>query len=443
MKHNEQLLQYLWKYRLYPANSLITTDGREVEVIDPGLQNHDAGPDFFNAKVKIGGQLWAGNVEIHGSSSDWFDHRHHSDKVYNSVILHLAEKVNQEIVNEAGQTVPQCRLIVPSSFRKNVSFLIHSDSKLPCQNLLCFLPKSLLDTCFPILTSERLERKADNVFTLLERFKNSWDEVFYVMLSRNFGFGVNAEAFHRLALSLPFKHVLKHSEDIFQVESLLFGQAGFLDDPDEVDEYYVKLRNEYLFLKTKYSLKSLSGHLFKRLRVRPRSFPELRIAQMASLLHSSGRLFSVILKEDDYNGLLSHFQTEPSAYWKNHFAFGKESKTISKSIGRGSLEVIVINTVAPILFAYGKSVSDESYCERAFYFLDLTKPEKNGVVREFEKGGIMPRNASDTQAMLQLAKEYCDKRKCFYCQIGHALLSSRGRSSIAKETGGGMSNGTN
>ncbi|MDI9603714.1 MAG: DUF2851 family protein [Bacteroidota bacterium] len=436
MKANEQLLQYLWKYKLYPISSLVTTDGREVEVIDPGIQNLDAGPDFFNAKVKIGEQHWAGNVEIHGSSSDWLLHGHHRDKLYNSVILHLAEKVNREVVNEAGWTVPQCRLEVPPSLLENAEFLIHGDNKLPCQSLLCLLPEKLIETYLPRLATERLERKTDDVFKLLERFKNSWDEVFYVMLSRNFGFGVNADAFYRLALSLPFNYLLKHQGDIVQLEALLFGQAGFLDDPitpngqdgsavpSERDDYYLKLREEYRFLKAKYSLKSLKSTPFKRLRVRPRSFPELRIAQMASLLHSSGRLFSVILKEETYDGMLSHFQTEPSGYWKSHFAFGKASKDTPKRMGKGSIEGIVINTVAPILFAYGTSLSDVTYRERAINFLELTKPEKNATVKAFEKGGVTPRNGADSQALIQLAREYCDKRKCFYCRIGHTLLSS-------------------
>ena len=437
MKPNEQLLQYLWKYQLYPTSSLVTTDGREVEVIDPGMQNRDAGPDFFNAKVKIGGQLWAGNVEIHGSSSDWEQHGHHRDKLYNSVILHLAEKVNREIVNEAGWTVPQCRLVVPSSLRENAGFLIHGDSKLPCQSLLCLLPEKLIETYLPRLTAERLERKTGDVFKLLKRFKNSWDEVFYVMLSRNFGFGVNADAFYRLALSLPFNYLLKHQGDIVQLEALLFGQAGFLDEPEpsERDDYWLKLREEYRFLKAKYSLKSLEGAPFKRLRVRPRSFPELRIAQMASLLHFSGRLFSVILKEETYNGMLAYFKTEPSSYWKTHFAFGKASKETPKRMGKGSVEGIVINTVAPILFAYGTSLSDETYRERAIHFLESTKPEKNATVKTFENGGVIPRNGADTQALIQLAREYCDKRKCFYCRIGHALLSSGEKPIATVETG--------
>ena len=290
--------------------------------------------------------------------------------------------------------------------------------------MLYSIPGGTVRSYLARLTIERLERKATDVHSLLKRFGNSWDEVFYVMLSRNFGFGVNADAFERLALSLPFKYLLKHREEAVQVEALMFGQAGLLDNPIEGDEYHALLRKEYAFLKAKYSLKSMEDYLFKRLRVRPRSFPELRIAQLASLLQSSGRLFSVMLEETDCNRLIERFQTEPSGYWKTHYAFGKESKTIPKKMGKASLEVIVVNTVVPLLFAYGKSISDESFAERALRFLEAMKPEKNAVVREFERAGIVPENAADTQALIQLRREYCDKRECLFCRIGYTLLST-------------------
>ncbi len=436
MIHDEQLLQYLWKYKLYPVDCLITTNGRVVEVIDPGIQNRDAGPDFFNAKIKIGGQLWAGNVEIHLASSDWMAHGHHRDKAYNSVILHLSEKVNQEIVNEAGQTVAQCRITVPDKLRESANFLLYSDRGLPCKHQLGTLPKGLIRTFLTRLTTERLERKTKDVQTLLKRFNHSWDEVFYVMLSRNFGFGVNADAFERLAISLPFKYVLMHRVDILHVEALLFGQAGLLDHSFENDPYHAMLREEYAFLKKKYSLKNLEGFLFKRSRVRPRSFPELRLAQLASLLHSSGRLFSAVVQENDCKRVMELFQTEPSLYWQTHYGFGRKSKSTPKKLGRPSLEIIIINTVVPILFAYGKSVSDDSYTDRALYFLELMKPEKNRIVRTFEEAGVVAHNAFDTQAIIQLKKEYCDKRECLSCRIGHALLSS-------SQTGTGMSHEAN
>lgn len=423
MIHNEQLLQYLWKYKLYSASSLITTDGRAIEVIDPGIQNKDAGPDFFNAKVKIDGRLWAGNVEIHGSSDEWYAHRHHIDKAYNSVILHLAEKITGEVVNQAGQSLPQCKLEVPEKFRENAQFLIHSDTNLPCKDQVMALPKVVLRSFLARLTIERLERKTNDVEMLLRRFHHSWDEVFYVMLCRNFGFGVNSDAFERLALSLPFKLLLKHRDDIFSLEALLFGQAGLLEDPVEGDEYHAALKQEYTFLKAKYTLKGLEGFLFKRLRVRPRSFPELRIAQLASLFHSSGRLFSVMLEEKDHHQLIERFQTEPSAYWQTRFAFGRESALTPKKMGRGSLEVILINTVVPLLFAYGRSVSDETYIDRALHFLESLKPERNAIVNEFSDAGVVAQNAADSQALVQLRREYCEKRECLACQIGHNVLS--------------------
>lgn len=424
MLHNEQLLQYLWKYKLFETDSLTTMDDQPIEVIDPGVQNRDAGPDFFNAKVKIGAQLWAGNVEIHLTSGDWYAHRHHLDKAYNSVILHLAEKVNDEVINEAGRSVPQCQVMVPDRFSENARYLLHSDTNLPCKHHIHTLPKGMMHSFLTRLAIERLERKSNDVFSLLKRFNHSWDEVFYVMLCRNFGFGVNGDAFERLALSLPFKLLLKHSDEIVSVEALLFGQAGLLEQTVAGDEYHAMLKSEYAFMKAKYSLKGLDAYLFRRLRVRPRAFPELRIAQLASLLHSSGRLFSVMLEEKDLKRLIDRFRTEPSTYWKTRYAFGKKSKETPKKLGIASLEIIIINTVVPILFAYGKSVSDDSYTERALHFLESIKPERNGVVSEFMGAGIIPRNAFDTQALVQLRREYCEKKECLACRIGHAVLST-------------------
>lgn len=436
MIHNEQLLQYLWKYKLYAPSSFVTSDRRAVEVIDPGVHNKDAGPDFFNAKVRINGQVWAGNVEIHVSSDDWYGHRHHLDKAYNSVILHVAEKVTAEVVNEAGQVVPQCALLVSERVRENAHFLLHSDTNLPCRHHLYSLPKVLVHSFLSRLSIERLERKSADVSALLARFKHSWDDAFYVMLCRNFGFGVNADAFERLALSLPFRVLLRHTDSLATLEALLFGQAGFLNEPIEGDAYHASLRSEYLFLKAKYALKELDAFLFRRLRIRPRSFPEVRIAQFASLLHASGRLFSVMLHEEDYNGVINRFLIEPSAYWQTHYAFGRESSLSSKKMGVSSLEIIVINTIVPLLFAYGKSVDDEMYGERALRFLEMVKPEKNRIVQEFREAGVVPENACDSQALVQLRREYCEKRECLTCRFGHALLARA-------QTGGGESSETN
>jgi len=304
-------------------------------------------------------------------------------------------------------------------------YLLQNDSRVACQNFLPSIPPLFLNSFLSALSIERLERKTSDIAVHLERFNNSWDETFYVMLSRNFGFGLNSEAFERLALSLPFSYIQKHSDSLFQVEALLFGQAGLLEETIPNDGYYAQLQQEYAFLKNKYLLKSLDGFLFKNLRVRPQSFPLVRLAQLAALLQKSSRLFSVILEKEDFQTLRLYFQTEPSEYWQTHYTFGKESKKSVKLLGETSLNTLLINTVAPILFAYGKKTASEKQCERAIHILESIKPESNSIVNEFRYAGINPKHAFDTQAIIQLRKEYCDKRKCLYCRIGHALLSRK------------------
>jgi hypothetical protein len=424
MTTKEQLLHYVWKFRLFPQGSLETVDGQKVEVIDPGVENRDAGPDFFNAKISIGDRLWAGNVEIHHSSDEWMKHGHHLDKAYNSVILHLAERVNKEIMNERGQQIPQCVITVPEDIRRNADYLLYSNSPIPCKKFLSSLPVSMISSWLGVLSVERLERKTNRIYAYLERFNHSWDDLFYVLLSRNFGFGLNADVFENLALSLPLHYIQKQSDSLFQVEALLFGQAGMLEESVMNDEYYNLLQREYAFLKAKYGLKNGDGFLFKSMRIRPRAFPQVRIAQLAALLQQSGRLFSLILEKEEVHQLRALFQTAPSPYWQTHYTFGKASPKAVKPLGEASLDLLLINTVAPLLFAYGKKTDAAVYCNRAVQMLETLKPERNSIVNEFSAAGIVPKNAFDSQALIQLRKEYCDTRKCLYCRIGHKLLST-------------------
>jgi hypothetical protein len=427
MSYKEELLHYIWKFGLYPSGSLETTDGKRIEVIDPGMNQLNAGPDFFNAKIKIDDRLWAGDVEIHHSSDEWERHGHHADKAYNSVILHLSERVNKAVVNEKGQLVPQCALPVPEKILKNADYLIHSNSSLPCQDSLSLLPAEFIRLFLGALTIERLERKINDIYAHLGRFRQSWDEVFYVLLTRNFGFGLNSDAFERLALSLPLSYIRRHGDNLFQVEALLFGQAGLLDaEPKQTgDEYFLQLQKEYRFLRSKYSLRPLESYLFKRMRVRPRSFPEMRIAQLAALLQSSGRLFSGILEQEDTGGWMSLFRVSPSVYWHTHYFFGERSPESNGQLGSASRQILLINTVAPMLFAYGRETDTGSYCDKAVQLLESLNPERNTIVSDFRDAGVIARNASDTQALIQLRRAYCDPRKCLFCRIGHALLSSK------------------
>ncbi len=417
----ELLLHYIWKYRLY-QHELKTTEGVPLEVIDVGIPNTDAGPDFFNAKVKIGGEVWAGNIEIHTDPRDWIRHNHHLDESYNSVILHVVAKAGQQVFNQAGQPLPQCELQVPPKLRNNYEYLLASDNSLPCNNFIGTIPPIHLRSMTETLLVERLERKSKDVFRLLDRFENSWNDVFYTILSRNFGFGLNADPFERLALATPLNILLKHSDNLIQLEAILFGQAGMLGDPDAGDEYVLALKREYQFLRAKYNLQPLDSFLFKKLRVRPTGSPYLRIAQLAKLCQTIPGLFSMVLETEDVGKIRLHFHVNASEYWQTHYSFKDKSPQKSKYLGDASLDVILINTVAPLLFAYGLKSGSDSFLGKATAFFETLRPESNSIVSPFVRAGLQAGSAYDTQALIQLKREYCEKRKCLFCRIGHRLL---------------------
>ncbi len=417
----EDILHYVWKFRLF-QNDLKTTSGQSIEVIDTGLPNTNAGPDFFNAKIKIGDKVWAGNVEIHRTSDDWLKHNHQEDKNYNSVILHVVEKANCEVHNQQGQPVVQCEIIYPKHIIENYDFLIHSDTDIPCCNYIPSMQAFHLNSWMHTLLIERLERKSNHIQELLNRFDNSWEDTFYVLLSRNFGFGFNSDSFERLALSLPLKCIQKQGDNLTQIEALLFRQSGMLDNDKIEDDYFSLLKKEYDFLKNKYDLKPLESYIFKNLRTRPSAFPQIRIAQLAALLHSSHGLFSKITNCDDVGRIRLMFHINASEYWQTHYTFGVASERKSKYLGDASLDIILINTVAPILFIYGKKINSEIHCERALSFLEMLNPEKNVITKRFEKLKMPLNNAADSQAIIQLKREYCEPRKCLFCRIGHQLL---------------------
>lgn len=425
MNYPEQLLHYIWKYKLYTNQIFVSTDGEEIEIIDTGMLNSNAGPDFFNSKIKVGNKTWAGNIEIHKSSSDWKKHKHHTDLAYNSIILHVVEKIDCDVYTQEERKIPQIAIQIPDKVATNYTELLTSSFTIPCTNTLKDIPKIHLNNWLYALLVERLERKTNDIYTMLERFNNSWDETFYVLLARNFGFGLNSEVFERLALSLPYFYIQKHSDNIFQVEALLFGQAGLLEDDTIIDDYFLQLKREYHFLRRKYTLNNLDGFLFKSLRVRPQGFPQVRIAQLAAVLQHSKRLFSHILDKEDENLLRLFFHINASEYWQTHYTFEKPSTKRTKFPGDSSINVILINTVVPILFAYGKKNNIEEYCTRALAILENLKPEKNSLITEFQKHGINPLNAADTQALIQLRKEYCNQRKCLYCKVGYQILSGK------------------
>lgn len=430
----ELLLHYIWKHKLFPLRRLETTDGLSVEVIDPGLHNSDAGPDFFNAKVKIDGTMWVGNIEIHEKSSDWYAHGHDRDPRYDNVILHIAKTIDSEVRTSHGNTLPQMQLDVPESVTSNYERLLHEDKYPPCHKLIPTLPSITVHSWMSALQTERLEQKTEAIAERVKRCDGSWEDAFFVTLARNYGFGVNSEAFETWALNMPMMHIGRHRDDIFQTEALFLGQAGLLSAdamPERqreaalADDYFVRLSREYQYLAHKFSLRPIDFRLWKFLRLRPQNFPHIRIAQLASLYHSRRAGLSLIAGCDTIDDARRMLATSVTPYWRTHYTFGHASRESAKSLSQQSIDLLIINTVVPMQFAYGRHKSSEEMCWRATDFLEQLAPERNNIVRMWEECGLKVQNAGDTQALIQLKKNYCDRKDCLRCRFGYEYLKQR------------------
>ncbi|MDR2692425.1 MAG: DUF2851 family protein [Dysgonamonadaceae bacterium] len=420
----ETLLHYVWKYKLYESANLLTNSGKRFEIIDPGIYNSNAGPDFFNAKIKMDDKVWAGNVEIHTKASDWYGHRHYEDAAYNSVVLHVVESLDvPDVFDSSRRVIPQWEMKISSQIKANYQFLLSSDLSVPCLSKIREIHEIYLSDWKSALVTERLERKTNALLQWLNEYKGDWNEVFYITLARNFGFGVNNDAFERLAKSLPLKIVRKHHDSPFQLEALFLGQAGLLEEENPKDEYYLKLRKEYFFLRRKYNLKTLEPYIFKNLRIRPNNFPHIKILQLAGIIGRKQGLLSGILETGHDDELHSLFVSEPGEYWLTHYHFEKSSVKKTKYLGMQAKQILLINVIVPLFFAYGREKQQEQYTERAIRLLESLKPEKNYIITLFSGAGISVMNACDTQALIQLKREYCEKKKCMFCRIGYKLLA--------------------
>lgn len=417
----EQLLHYVWKHKIFPLKELKTTTGQQVEVIDTGLANTDAGPDFFNAKLKLDDVLWIGNIEIHERSSDWFKHGHHADAGYNSVILHIASEIDTEISRSNGERIPQIQLICPEAVRTNYKELLETDSYPPCYRIIPSLPPFTAHSWMTALQMERFEQKATLLNERLKRCQGNWEDAFFITLARNFGFGLNGDAFETWAHRLPFRAVDKHRNDLFQIEAIFFGQAGILEDSDG-DGYYLRLKKEYTYLQHKFGLIPMDASLWRFLRLRPANFPHIRIAQLACLYHRDYGLLSRIMETETLQGVRDILKGGTSEYWLTHYTFGGSSPSRPKTLSNTSLDLLIINTVVTFLYAYGLHKGNRVLCARAGSFLEELKAENNYITRMWEQCGMKASNAADSQALIQLKKEYCDKKKCLYCRIGYEYL---------------------
>ncbi len=420
---NEIFLHFIWENNLFEKTDLFADTNEKVEIIGVGQKNTDAGPDFFNAKIKIGNQIWAGNVEIHIKSSDWTAHKHNTDKAYDNVILQVVVENNKKTVRTNNKQIPTIELKYDPQLLNNYLELYNSKQKIACFSKIEYVDKFAIKHWLSRLQIERLEQKSEIVLQLLKQNNNSWEETFYQYIAQNFGFKKNAVPFELLAKSLPLKYLSKHKNNLFQIEAMLFGQAGMLENNFEVD-YYQKLKNEYAFLKNKFELKAIENHLWIFLRLRPPNFPTIRIAQFAQLIYKSSKLFSKIIEIKNIEEIKKLFNLEASSFWETHYLFDKESKKRSKKLGDSAINNILINTVSLFLFVYGIKKSNENYQNRALELLESIKPEENSIINNWKKANIKIDNAFYSQALIQLNNEYCKKQRCLECQIGNKLIKN-------------------
>lgn len=424
----EKLMQYVWKHRLWRSEDMVTNTGKKVRVVDPGLLNTDAGPDFFNAKIEIDGHMWVGNVEMHYRATDWKRHRHDSDKAYDSVILHVVAKDDAPVRRTNGELIPQLVLEVSPQFNADYASLVGATIEVPCATKIKQVPHLTIVEWVESLAFERLHGKVERIHQLLDSFNGSWEDVCYVTLARNFGFGINNDAFERLARRTPLRLLGKHSDSVLQIEALLFGQAGMLDaQKPGMDSYYNQLCTEYAFLSNKFQLTPMEKESWKLFRIRPQNFPYRRIAMLAQFIEGGFRMMNRILEAEGEKEMRALFEVELSGYWTKHYTFGKPNERATATLSRSSINIILINTVAPLLYAYGELTGNYEMTDKAIKLLEDLRAESNSIVSHFVAYGIDCPDALTSQALVQLKREYCDARKCIYCKIGHHLLSKAAR----------------
>lgn len=407
---------------------MVTNTGKKVRVVDPGLLNTDAGPDFFNAKIEIDGHMWVGNVEMHYRATDWKRHRHDSDKAYDSVILHVVAKDDAPVRRSNGELIPQLVLEVSPQFNADYASLVGATIEVPCATKIKQVPHLTIVEWVEGLAFERLHGKVERIHQLLDSFNGSWEDVCYVTLARNFGFGINNDAFERLARRTPLRLLGKHSDSVLQIEALLFGQAGMLDaQKPGMDSYYNQLCTEYAFLSNKFQLTPMEKESWKLFRIRPQNFPYRRIVMLAQFIEGGFRMMNRILEAEGEKEMRALFEVELSGYWTKHYTFGKPNERATATLSRSSIDIILINTVAPLLYAYGELTGNYEMTDKAIKLLEDLRAESNSIVSHFVAYGIDCPDALTSQALVQLKREYCDARKCIYCKIGHYLLSKAAR----------------
>ena len=417
----EEFLHFIFKYRLWETSALKLISGERLEIIDVGQHNFDSGPDFFNAKISIDGIIWVGNLEIHINASDWYKHNHHKDFAYNNVILHVVFNYDKPVFVNNNQEIPAWEMQFPHVLYNKYAELKLNEKIIPCADYFELVDENIVSVFLESQAIERLEAKTLIIQEYLNKSNNNWEEAFYLSLARSFGFGINSEPFEQLALATPLKLVRKYSTDVFLLEALFYGQAGLLNNV-VIDDYLLKLQKEYKFLQQKHNLTPILC-IWKTSKMRPNNFAQVRIAQFAQLMTNFQGLFSNIIDEK-LDGLCKFFKVCPSVYWRTHFVFGKPVDKANTNLGVSAYNIIAINTLAPFLFHYYKYCGNNNSYEIVVNWLTSFKAEDNREVRAWKTINLIPNNAFESQALLNLKKEYCDKKKCIDCTIGFEIMKA-------------------
>ncbi|MFC5272012.1 DUF2851 family protein [Adhaeribacter terreus] len=422
---NEDFLAYVWKFQYFDKTNLQTESGEPLSVLRTGMQNANAGPDFLHASLKIADLTWAGSVELHVKASDWFRHRHTSDQKYDQVILHVVWENDVPVLRTNNSEVPVLALenrVAPALLQTYLK-LKQSRLTIPCEPFLSQISGLTKTAMLERALLERLELKAERIRNLYKASGNNWEETAYAALLSGYGFKINQAGFEKLAKQLPYKILLKHRHQTLQTEALLFGQAGFLAGNFPDDLYLQQLQKEFGYLKHKYDLpEPLQASDWNFLRMRPANFPTVRLAQLAALFTSREHLFSFFLADHSLKAFETFFFAKPSAYWQTHYMPGRSGKFKIGSIGKSSVNILLINIVAPLLVAYAHETGQLALVEKALNLLEMLPPEKNHILTMYEGLGFENKAASQSQGLLALGQNYCQPVRCLHCAIGNGIL---------------------
>ncbi len=421
----ETFLHYIWKNRLFNFNQLKTVDGQDVEILNPGIYNTNAGPDFFNSQLRIDNTLWAGNVEIHILASDWIKHDHQKDASYDSCILHVVLENDAVTRRMDGSIIPAIELKgkYPNYLWDNFIQLISENEWVSCSHRLNEIDHDVWIKLFEDKSEERLRLKAQQILISLEGLKNDWEECFYQYLCKNFGFQLNGMPFEMLARSLPLKIVRKEQGSAINLEAIFYGQAGMLER-DFTNDYPADLKKRFSYLQSKYSLKPIHPSTWKFLRMRPVNFPTIRLAQMICLLQNTNNLFAIARDLENLKDFYNLFSFPIHEYWTNHYLFDKESVVKDKMIGKTSIDNIITNTIVPFLYAWGQFTGTDFYKVKARDTLFKLSPENNRIIEKWDSCGVKAENAGHSQALIQLKQYHCSEKKCLTCSIGMKLINT-------------------